>query len=117
MRGVSGAVFAGELEDLQAAELGHAVVEDGDVNGVSFEEFEGFAAGVGEEEIDALRDEKGADGVLPCVRPARRGGEEDGKAGGSWGGGVHHGVKGASLTKGLRNARAVPETGVWGESV
>jgi len=75
--GGRGLEVAHELDDLEAAELGHLLVEDGDVDLGVLEDVEGLAAGADGDGLDALGLEELADGVLPALGVV---GEEDAEA-------------------------------------
>ena len=64
-RGIFAELFAHEFDDLEAAELGHVGVEDDGVEGGGFDEAEGFAAGTGDESVDALRLKEHGEGFVP----------------------------------------------------
>jgi hypothetical protein len=55
------------LDDLEAAELGHLVVEDGDVDLRVADHVEGLASGADRDGVDALGFEQAAHGVLPFL--------------------------------------------------
>ena len=78
---------AHEADDLEAAELGHMLVEDGDVDGLVLEDVEGLASGADGEGGDALGFEELAHGVLPVALIV---GEQHAEA--VVGGQVHHGM-------------------------
>src|SRR5689334_13021308 len=75
--GRSGLELAHELDDLEAAELGHLLIEDGDVDRLALEQVQRLAPAAHRDRAHALGLEELADGVVPSLGLV---GEQDGQA-------------------------------------
>lgn len=74
-----------ELEDVHAADGGEAGIDDSEVDGVFFHEFDGFGPAAGFESANTKGDQELSDGAMPRLAAARvgglrRGGEEEVKS-------------------------------------